>query len=161
MSFTSTFDVAQASHATGTSSSYPNLSLAGVAAADVALAIAKVSRNKPLREDEKQQLRDVSDSLTRYGNVFQTSDPYLALVEDFRPIDTLAEIAVQSGQDNTSSSAAERFKHLSAEIIRILDDEKIPPEELEGMQVYFHQLSRTISRMLTSSGEKPGDDTFW
>lgn len=136
-----------------------NLSLAGLAAAKVAAAIGRAKRGEQLSDDDIAQIVQVSQTLAKYGNVF-AGTPYLSVAAGLQPIDTLAEIAVKSGQHDTSRDAEERFNELSRELVSIAHKELVSVRQLEDIHAYFRSLSKTISRMLTTSGERNNDKSF-
>lgn len=136
-----------------------NLSLAGLAAAKVAAAVGRVQRCEKLTNDDRAQIKQVSTTLARYGEVF-AGKPYMSATARYQPMDTLAEIAVKSGQHRTKKDAEERFKELSLELMKIEASQALSEKDLEEVHVYFRNLSRRISQMLTVSGERDSDDSF-
>jgi len=145
--------------ATGTAITSANLSVAAVAAAGTAAALGKVQRKHELAPREVVLLRDVADTLKSYSDVFGGSS-YFAVVARNRPMDTLAEIAVQSGQAVTEEEAALNFEKHALELRQVAAGERLAEEEMSLLHEYFRALALTINRKLTSPGERPNSEPF-
>lgn len=152
------------SRVTGTMNPYANLTDAGVAAANVAAALGKARRDRPITDTDKRRLGRVAETLNNYEQVI-SGGRYFSLVANSKSrnalaLDTMIEVAIRSngGSQDTSSLFTSFASGLTA--LSSGHTEEVSSEDLDALHEYFRNLTKTIQRMLTSPGETIANRSF-